>query len=572
MLKVLSYFLICNSVCNNNQVIDLKNSVMKKLLLLISLFIAGGTLQAQNDQGSVNGNFELNFQSYQTDSLINAIAPDDKIRANAYTNINYVKGKFSAGVRYEAYMNTMLGFDQRYDGHGLAHRYAKYRGDIIEVTAGNFYEQFGNGLVLRAYEDKTLGYDNAFDGFRTVIKPLPGIRLTGLVGKQRQYWETGDGIVRAVDAQFDINSVFKTMNDKKTRYVLAGSFVSKYEESNDPVYNFPENVGAYSARFSLTRGFFNLSSEYAHKINDPSNDNGYIYKDGDALFVNTSFSVKGFGILLSAMRLDNMSFRSERSASINDLSINYLPALAKTHAYSLPAMYPFSTQPNGQIGINAEIFYNFKRKTVLGGKYGTNISLNFSQVNSIEKNEITIDPSDEYTNLDGYTSDFFTIGDESFFRDVNFEFHKKINKKFKLAAIYMYQEYNMEVLQGHGEPKIVANIGVLDVTYKVNYKHALRFEAQSMFTEQDMGDWVSGMIEYTFAPHWFAAVSDIYNYGNSNEDYRIHYLHTSAGFTKGASRIEFGYGKQRDGIVCVGGVCRYLPASNGITLRISTSF
>ena len=545
---------------------------MRRILFLISFIAVVGLLQAQNNQGSITGNFELNFQSYKTDSLINAIAPDDKIRANAYTNINYVKEKFSAGVRYEAYMNTMLGFDQRYDGHGLAHRYAKYKGDIFEVTAGNFYEQFGNGLVLRAYEDKTLGYDNAFDGFRVRVKPLEGIRFTGLVGKQRKYWETGDGIVRAIDAQFDINSVFKALKDKKIKYVLAGSFVSKYEKSNDPVYNFPENVGAFSSRFSLTRGFFNLSSEYAYKINDPSNDNGYIYKNGKALFVNISYSVKGFGILLSGMRLDNMSFRSERSASINDLSINYLPAIAKTHAYSLPAMYPFSTQPNGQMGFNAEVFYNFKRKSVLGGKYGTNISLNISQVSSIDKKNITFNPSDEYPNLDGYTSEFFAVGEELFFRDINFEFHKKINKKIKLAAIYMYQEYNMKVLQGHGDSEIKANIGVLDITYKLNYKHALRFETQALFTEQDLGDWASGMIEYTFAPHWFAAVSDIYNYGNTNEDYRVHYLHATAGFTKGASRIELGYGKQRDGIVCVGGVCRYLPASNGFTLRISTSF
>jgi len=32
------------------------------------------------------------------------------------------------------------------------------------------------------------------------------------------------------------------------------------------------------------------------------------------------------------------------------------------------------------------------------------------------------------------------------------------------------------------------------------------------------------------------------------------------------------YGKQREGIFCVGGVCRNVPASNGVTLTITSSF
>ncbi len=545
---------------------------MKKIIILIALISVFKLGQAQRDLGNVSGNFEIAAQSYQTDSLIGAYAPDDFARFHIYSNINYTRGKFSAGIRYEAYQRTMLGYDSRYDGRGLAHRYVKYKGDMLELTAGHFYEQFGNGLVLRAYEDKTLGYDNAFDGFRAVIKPIDGIKLTGLVAKQRKYWEHSDGIVRAVDAEFDINSIITPLSDKKTRVIVAGSYVSKYQKAEDPVYNFPENVGAFSGRMSLSHGMFNISGEYAHKINDPSNDNGYIYKDGNALFINTSYSARGMGILLSVMRLDNMSFRSERTASLTDVSINYLPALAKTHTYALMAMYPFATQANGQVGLNAEFYYNFKRKSALGGKYGTNISLNFSQVNAIEKTRIIADNNAETPNLDGYTSDFFSIGDEVYFRDINFELHKKINKQFKFAFLYAYQEYNKAVLQGTYNEIVKANIGVLDMTYKINHSHALRLELQSLHTKQDLGNWAAAALEYTFSPHWFAAVSDQYNYGNEIEDKRIHYLYASAGYTRGSARVELGYGKQREGIVCVGGVCRNVPASNGFMIRISSSF
>ena len=32
------------------------------------------------------------------------------------------------------------------------------------------------------------------------------------------------------------------------------------------------------------------------------------------------------------------------------------------------------------------------------------------------------------------------------------------------------------------------------------------------------------------------------------------------------------YGKQREGIICVGGVCRQVPAANGFSVTITSSF
>jgi len=530
------------------------------------------------DYGEFHGNFELNTQTYSADSLIGAESVDDIMRANTYANFTYTKGKFSAGLRYEAYLNTMLGFDQRYNGQGIANRYASYTSEDLEITVGNFYEQFGNGLILRTYEDKTLGLDNSSDGIRLRYAPIKGIRLTGLIGKQKLYWEYGPGIIRAFDREISLNETFKKFTDAKTKIQIGGSFVSKYQKNLDPVYNFPENVSSFAGRINFSRNALMLSSEYAYKINDPSSDNGNIFKDGNALLINGSWSKKGIGFLISALRLDNMSFRSDRSASINDLNINYLPAITKTHAYAFDAMYPFATQPNGQIGGNFEIFYNFKRKSTLGGKYGMNLNINFSQVNAIQKTEIIVNPNDGFPNLDGYTSDFFAIGDELYFRDFNVELHKKVNKKLKFSAIYMYEDYNKMVIQGkYG--MVHADIGILDFTYKFTSKNALRVENEILITgkdadgnKQDYGDWYMATLEYTNSPHWFFAVSDQYNYGNPEKSHRVHYYIVSGGYTKGANRIQLNYGKQREGITCVGGVCRTVPASNGFSLTISSTF
>lgn len=548
----------------------------KKILLLIPFFSAFILAKAQENPlgaGQIHGNFQTDMQSYTADSIIGAPKIDEKVLCNAYTNLVYTRDKFTAGVRYEAYLNALSGYDKRYDGQGIACRYASYRDEKFEITLGNFYEQFGNGLVLRTYEDKTLGIDNAFDGAEVKFKPVPGITLTGLIGKQKKYFTLGNGIVRGADGEFSINDIFKFLSEKQTKVTVGGSFVSKYQDNTDPVYNFPLNTAAYSARLNISRRKLILSAEYAYKINDPSYDNSYIFKDGNAFFSNLSYSGKGFGILLSAIRLDNMSFRSERSAILNDLTINYLPAITQAHTYAFAAMYPFSSQPQGEAGFNSELFYKFPQSSLLGGAYGTDISVNYSQVNNIPKQKIIIDPAAEYPNLDGYTSKPFSIGNQLYYRDFNIEIQKKVSKSYKFTLNYMHEDYNMDVMQGlSGHGMIYSEIGILDQTYKFSSKKSLRLELEGLFTKQDLGNWGMVLLEYSYAPHWFVAAGDQYNYGNPEKDYQTHFYSISGGYTDNGNRIQIGYGKQRQGILCVGGVCRNVPASDGFTLSVSSTF
>ena len=51
---------------------------------------------------------------------------------------------------------------------------------------------------------------------------------------------------------------------------------------------------------------------------------------------------------------------------------------------------------------------------------------------------------------------------------------------------------------------------------------------------------------------------------NENESKRLHYMNVNVGFLKGSTRFEIGYGKKREGIFCVGGVCKLVPSSNGL--------
>ncbi len=110
------------------------------------------------------------------------------------------------------------------------------------------------------------------------------------------------------------------------------------------------------------------------------------------------------------------------------------------------------------------------------------------------------------------------------------------------------------------------------MTYKFTSNHALRMELQGLWTIEDKGDWAALLLEYTISPHWFFSITDQYNYGNPVEDKRINYYTGSFGYTHETTRISVTYGRQREGIVCVGGVCRAVPASSGFYVTISSNF
>ncbi|MGZ4056380.1 MAG: DUF6029 family protein [Bacteroidia bacterium] len=517
--------------------------------------------------GEVHGNFQLNAQYYIPDSTIGAAAAPEKMLMNGFANIIYTKGKFTAGIRYESYLNELQGYPAGYKGTGIPYRFADYKSDNLEVTIGSFYEQFGSGLTLRTYEERNLGLDNALDGFRLKLQPLKGIYLKAFIGKQRTYFSSA-GLVRGFDGEIQLNEAFKKLADKKTIVTLGGSFVSKYQPDADPTLVLPENVGNSAGRFDITRNNFKINGEYAYKINDPSLDNNFNYKYGDAILLQTSYAVKGFALSLSGSRIDNMSYRSDRTAQLTNQLINYIPALPKQQTYSLLAFYPYASQSRGEMEFSSELKYKIKKGTVLGGQYGTDITINYSGANSLDTTQI----KGTDTKRLGYTSNYLGVGKEVYFRDFYVEITKKINKLWKGTLIYANQVYDKSIIQKPGYPTIYSNIVVLDVTYKLKQTSALRLELQNLQTKQDQQDWAYALLEYTINENWFVAAGDQYNYGNDISAQRYHYYMGNIGYTKNANRITLGYGKQRAGIFCVGGVCRNVPASNGLTLSITSSF
>lgn len=557
------------------------------LALILGVVPQWSMAQINPDMGQISGNFQTNAQYYLRDSLIDPTGqafPEERILANGFLNLNYNRGNFQAGIRYENYQNNIVGLPEGFQGEGIPYRFLRFSNNDLDVTVGSFYEQFGSGLIFRAYEERGLGLDNAMDGLRLIYSGIDGINLKSFIGRQRIYFDKGEGLVRGADVELNLGELRDWTGS--TNLLIGGSFVSRYQNDQSPVYNLPENVANGGFRVNLLTKDFNFYGEFAYKSQDPNSSNNFIFKPGKAIYSNASYTKESLGVILGFKYYDNFLYRSQRVGNFTELLINYLPPLAELHTYTLPALYSYNVQANGETGIQAEVSYRFEKGSLLGGKYGTSVNLNYSNSRALDKNfryrytdstatDSTISGTNGYQEWPG-------PGNITYAQDFNVEVKSKITSRVKGTFSYYNFSYNRSaLLDGVIDEQITPNTDVkmvhvnafvADVLWKLSMRKSLRFEGQLMLTEQDRGSWALLLAEYSIAPHWFFALQDSYNYGHPDPDLRVHYPLVSLGYTQGSTKFQFTYGRQQEGVFCVGGICRVVPASNGFSMLITSNF
>ena len=526
-------------------------------------------------QVTLSGSVQSDILFPQEDDKIGAEHSDDKVLTNTYVDLKLGSKYVDAGTRFEFLKYPLPGFEPDFKGWGVPHFYVKGHYKNVELTVGDYYEQFGSGFVLRTYEERSLGIDNALRGARLNYKPVNGVTLKALTGKQRRYWHHNDALVSGVDVELGLDQFIKSLENKDMHITLGGSWVNKHEDPDDDAIfvdathklNLPKFVNAWDARLNLTLKGFSILAEYAQKTQDPSFDNDYHYGKGNVAMLSASYSQKGMSVLLQAKRSQGMSFRSRRNMTGISSYINHLPAFTHDQTYALAAQYPYATNPDGEWAFQGEFGYSFKKGTSLGGKYGTKLKLNVSHVRGLDYDGIENPVSQgRVIGSDGYKSGFFKMG-ETYYQDIDVQLEKRFTRDFSLIFMYMNERYNKTVIEGHGG-MIKSNILIADGKYKFSPKLTLRCELQYQFCEGDYGDWAFGLAELSWAPHWMFTLSDMWNCGVTD----VHYYQALVTYSLKSHRIQAGYGRTKAGFNCSGGVCRWVPATRGFTLSYNYSF
>ena len=420
----------------------------------------------KKDYGRVYGGFESNAQWYLNDKQMGTKQPEDPLRSNSYLFVNYQIDKWTAGVQVESYLKeALLNYNPNYKGVNLGTYFLNYKTNKLDITAGHFYEQFGSGMILRAWESRNLGINTAILGGRIIYRPISDIKLTTLYGQQRSGFRLSNGKIYGFDSEFQLTNALKL---EKSDLSLGFSYVGRYETIDIPNPNFNALTNAFSGRINYSYDAFYSSMEYNYKSEDAIIDrisnqikNDFV-RSGNALLVNFGYSKQGLGIDATLRRTENMSFLSERlpssipaldvngqlttklSSEFNDKVMNFTPALTKQHHSLLANIYVYQAQVGidfksntilkaGETGGQIDVFYEFAKETALGGKYGTKLSFNTASWFNL--------PGQYRATPANYETKFFGVGTK-YYSDYNIEIKKKLSEQLHTGFTYINQYYN----------------------------------------------------------------------------------------------------------------------------------
>ena len=295
--------------------------MIRHTLVLLLLALVPSMGWAQGQWGSLSGGVESNSILYR----------DGTFRSNNYLKLDYVNGRFSAGVQAEYYPTPLLGYDVNLKGIGLPGKYLAWTDTNWSLTAGDFYDQFGTGIIFRSWEDRALGWNNSLGGGRFTFKtPNDGFALKVLGGFRRKHLWYGSDKLAGAEAGLHLGG-----------WSLEGSAVLRHGGEG--------TQWSWSALTAYTKGGFSARAEYVGK------------QGGNAQTLELGYARKGFSSAFTLRRLQNME---------DTMALNYLPSLSQEQHYMLASLNPYTTFADGELGGNLDLFYRIKSwKFHVNGSY-----------------------------------------------------------------------------------------------------------------------------------------------------------------------------------------------------------
>ncbi len=568
---------------------------MKKFLLFLGaafatmLSVSEASAQIKVGEGQVSVALESNNSYYADDTTLANIGLDEPRKrklgdfgSNDYLKVDYNLDKFSAGVQVDGYLPPLYGYDlydfsqkPGKDNFAFLSFYTQYEAQNWGVRLGDIYDQFGNGLIFRAYEDRALAFNNSLLGARAYYNINDYVTVKAVAGKPRLYNVRSENWVYGTDLSVSLSDMIGWNNGTIS---VEGSYVGRYDsELGDLVYLNIEDqtLNMVSGRVNFEYSGFSVRGEYAKKLNEDLYNPMSEPAKGNVIFLDFGYNYKRFSASASFRRMENMTTSIDnRLTGIGGGNVmSYIPLLTRQHTYSLANLNPYrgaSVHTGGEIGGQIDLYYSL-RNPKARGKYW-NFHVNLSLFNTLDH------------------KNFVEMEGRNVWRDFNFDVERQWNKKLKTTFLYSYQRWDEEI-NHFDSPKAhycTSHIFVGDVTYKFDKKNSVRVEAQYLSSDDYEGDWVAGTVEYNFAPKYSIYVSDMWNcepmkdgtYGNfypnsatgEADHYLLHYYQIGGSYTHNSLRVQLSYGRNRAGYVCSGGVCRFQPAFTGASLAMTLSF
>lgn len=527
---------------------------------------------------SISGSLETNANFYIRDPEIGAANTPQyehqQIGLESWLSLRAQISGFDFGLRYDLFANSaLLNPTDSYTDQGFGRWYAGKKLGKLYILGGYIYDQFGSGIIFRAYEERPLLIDNALVGLKLTYELSPNWTLKGIAGRQKNLFDLYSSVLTGanIDGFATVGKtgsltlapgfgiIHKTLSDNQMES-LAGTLAQYTPE--DFIDSVPYNTIAVSAYNTLTTGPFSWYVEGAYKTEEVIYDiyatstlwtgeesvGKFVKTDGYVFYTTLSYAGGGLGISGQYKRTSNFSFRVDPFETTNRGMINFLPPMGRVNTYRLTARYAPATQELDEEAYQLDVRYALNKHL--------SFLVNFAHI---------IRPLAEEN--------------REIYDELYTQFTLKKPKKYTMIGGIQIQRYDQELYQGKaGVPIVHTVVPYIDYLWKLDQKTSLRIESQYMSTKQDYGSWLYGLAEFSISPHWIFELSDMYNIkpvedpNTAEPKKKLHFPTAGVVYSAGNTRYAFRYVKQVEGIVCSGGICRLEPAFSGFKLNVSANF
>jgi hypothetical protein len=540
------------------------------MIVTMSLFINA----MGQDKGVWSGNFQSNFSVFMLDSAIGAFESPQYFTqissSEAWLFLNYKIKGFDFAARYDLFNNSnLLNPTGSFSGHGIGFWQIKKSIDNLTLTVGSFYDQFGSGLIFRAFENRLIGIDYAVEGVHAKYQINDHFFVKAFTGNQKGSQENRFGsssqIVKGINSEhsFEVNEgrgtvtfgasgVNRTLSGSVMSEVVAEIESYNYLDRFDPKYN----VYAYNLYMNGYVGNFNFGAEYNQKSPEAIRDQLglLVLKPGSIFYANVGYSKNklgkskkgGIGVNVQYRHIDHFQLKTSPNDQLLNGILSYQPSLTRQASYRMLARYQAPAQDYGEKGLQAEVIWTINK--------GKTLTLNYSIIQRLDGEQLYYE----------------------YYGDYQQKFSSKLKATVGLQSIF----YNQEIYEGK-DPSyhdVHTITPFVEATYKITRRNSIRCEAQYLMTGEDLGSFVNAIIELNLSPHYSFSFSDMVNVdpvrhaGSAISDDIVHYWTIFGKYNINTTSFTLAYIKQVQGINCTGGICRIEPAFSGVRFTLTTNF
>lgn len=449
----------------------------------------------------------------------------------------------------------------------IKRRFIEYQNSGFYIRAGHSSEIYGKGLALNLFEDRGLAFNTWIDGIKMSYKKdaLSASLIAGTI-------DFRDSVNIARHEIYDIKG--GNLNYEISEKLSAGmSFIRT--DGKIPQGDLRKNILSEIPEFYVTFAdekfelFVNWARLWIDNVDDKNTSTGY------GVYGSFSYFDEGFGLTLDyksyRFNIEDPFSRFDNTRTNKIFPFQNPPIVMKEHSYTLLSRPLHEVDFNDETGLQIEIYYLLTDNL--------NLTLNASVASrhnffNYDRTTFTFYEEERDGNFLPSLDDKYSPYYEMFLEgEYNVDFNTTLNLGIAYRNKVLYNEFTGDAGTHKVTSIVVPMAASLQLTEDLSsqLKYQIEFRDDNFNTSQE--NFYNQHIDFLTTLYQKFSVTVRYEFTDNDFDVsgRKDWLALETGYRIDSGNVlTLTYGRERGGLVCANGVCRYVLPFKGFRFSLQT--